>query len=470
MQGVSSSSPHTDTHDFARYPLLDALLRRRSRRFAPGMHLNGGPLAYASTQPPQPLSLEEEAALAFAACGITGYALGDLPYRSGAANATGGGNIMTHFVGRTVPSGDSIHSVSVFVINDAGAWLLKRPQDYARCEIGELIALACEHKLVELYLKSRVQIADQRLDVPRDLPFVPPFNKWSSNVPGTTLFLPVNETTTLYINMLLAAFDDEFASFVVDERNRFQPAGIGQFGRSRGGHLYDDPRLGRVGTIGYTESWVYEFTALEQGAVLQNLALMAEALGLSGFAHFAAYPYIWMQTLGFRMEQIPLSRTIGAGLLLRLLLQAFKRDDPVPTAIGLERDGETLIKPFCPPYYPTMRDAVLAFVDYKFGAGRGTFRDGGSATAWLDGAAIQSQVPPPSQQAIDATIAYCEYVYHRYGRFPTSSGPFRTVLAYQAQHVDADFYDRFYRPDALSETQRHHSSNGTTATSTQPVT
>ncbi|HEY0604732.1 MAG TPA: hypothetical protein VGD58_17570 [Herpetosiphonaceae bacterium] len=469
MQVVSSSSPHTGAQDFARYPLLDALIRRRSRRFAHGMHLDGGPLAYASTHPPQPLSLEEEAALAFAACGITGHALGDLPYRSGVAPATGGGNIMTHFVGRTVPSGDSIHSVVVFVINDEGVWLLKRPQDYARAEIGELIALAGEHRLVELYLKNRVQIAERRLDVPRDLPFVPPFNKWSSNVPGTTLFLPVNETTTLYINMLLAAFDDDFASFVVDERNRFQPAGIGRFARSRGGHLYDDPKLGRVGTIGYTESWIYEFTALEQGAVLQNLALMAEALGLSGFAHFAAYPYIWMQTLGFRMEQIPLSRTIGAGPLMRLLLRALKRDDPVPTAVGLQRDDEILIKPFCPPYYPTMRDAVLAFVDYKFGTGRGTFRDGGSATGWRDGAAILAEVPPPGQKAIDATIAYCEYVYRRYGRFPTSSGPFRTVLAYQAHHVDADFYDRFYRPEALNETQRRHGSNGAAPVDPQPA-
>lgn len=469
MQVASSPSPHTDTQKFARYPLLDTLIHRRSRRFARGMQLDGGPLAFASTHPPQPLSLEEEAALAFAACGITGHVLGDLPYRSGAAPATGGGNIMTHFVGRTVPSGDSIHSVIVFVINDEGVWLLKRPQDYARADLSGLIALAGERKLVELYRKNRVQIADRRVDVPRDLLFVPPFNKWSSNVPGTTLFLPINETTTLYINMLLAAFDDDFASFVVDERNRFQPAGIARFARSRGGHLYDDPKRGRVGTIGHTKSWVYEFTALEQGAVLQNLALMAEALGLSGFAHFAAYPYIWMQTLGFRMEQIALSRTIGAGPLTRQLLRALKRDDPVPTAVGLEHDGQTLIKPFCPPYYPTMRDAVLAFVDNKFGAGRGTFRDGGSATAWRDGNAIQAEVPPPSRKAIDATIAYCEYVYRRYGRFPAGSGPFRTVLAYQAHHVDTHFYDRFYRPEALNQTQRQHNTDDMTPTSAQPV-
>jgi hypothetical protein len=53
----------------AHYPLLDALYGRRSRRFGKGMRLNGGPLAYVSTQAPQPLSMDQEAVLAFAACG-----------------------------------------------------------------------------------------------------------------------------------------------------------------------------------------------------------------------------------------------------------------------------------------------------------------------------------------------------------------------------------------------------------------
>jgi hypothetical protein len=56
----------------AGYPLLEALIERRSRRFGYGMRLNGGPLSYRSVRTPQPLSLEEEAALAFAGCGITG--------------------------------------------------------------------------------------------------------------------------------------------------------------------------------------------------------------------------------------------------------------------------------------------------------------------------------------------------------------------------------------------------------------
>ncbi len=62
----------------------------------------------------------------------------------------------------------------------------------------------------------------------------------------------------------------------------------------------------------------------------------------------------------------------------------------------------------------------------------------------------------PSSEAIDATVAFCDYVYRRHGRFPAYPPPFRTVLGYQANHVDVEFYDRFYKPEALSETQRRH--------------
>ena len=430
-----------------RYPLLEALIERRSRRFGDGMSLNGGALAYDSARVPRPLSLEEEAALAFAACGITGPVLADLPYESGEAHEAGGGNIMINFVGRTVASGDAVHAVTLFVINEEGAWMLKRPQDYPRAEVADLARAAREYRLAELYERSRVRIADGRPDVPRELPFVMPFNKWSANLPGTTYFLPVNEFTAFYINVLLSAFSEEFGYFVVDERNRFKPPGIAKFARSKGGHLRDDPREGRFATVGFLETWLYEFAAIEQGEMLQNLALMTEALGLGGFPHFAAHPFIWFQTLRFRMEEIPFSRTIGAGRVMTRLIKASGKDLPVPTAVGLERAGEVLIKPFCPPYYRNMEEAVLAFIDYKYAEGSGTLRDGGATTSWRDGSGVQAGIPRYSDKTIAATIAYCENVYERYGRFPANSGPFRTVLAHQAHRLDPDFYNRFYSPE-----------------------
>ena len=444
---ASSSSPTIEKA--STYPLMQALLHRRSRRFAKGMRLNGGPLAFASAHRPQPLSLEEEATLAFAACGITGYGLADLPFQNGDGPESGSGNILIHFIGRTVASGDAVHAVTLFVLNDDGVWLLKRPQDYPRGEIPSLVEAARAHEFAALYEKSRVRIADRRLDVPRTLPYVPPFNKWSANQPGTTYFLPVNELTALYINILLSAFSEDFGYFILDERCGFQPAGIARFARRRGGPLHDDPAEGRVATITFMETWLYEFTSFEQGQMLQNLALMGEALGLGGFPHFAAHPFGWAQALNFRMEDVPFSRAIGAGPLKTWLLNLFRKNQPIPTAVGLERNGEVLLKPFCPPYYRSMREAVLAFVDYKYGAGRGTLRDGGAASAWRDGSKVQAGIPQYSDRAIEATIAYCDYVYRRYGRFPANSGPFRTLLAYQAHHLDRDFYETFYRRDRV---------------------
>ena len=433
------------------YPLFDALTHRRSRRFAASMKLNGGPLAYRSALPPQPLAIEEEAALAFAACGVTGYALGELPYETGGLPEAGGGNIMKQFVGRTAPSADALHTVIVFVINDGGAWMLRRPQDFSPDSISALLLAARERNLADLYEQSRVQIADRRPDVPRELPFVPPFNKWSANVPGSTYFISVNELTALYLNILLSAFNGDFNYFVVDDRNGFRPAGIGRFARSKGGPLHDDPREGRFMTVSFLESWLFELAAVEQGAIVQNLGLMNQALGLGGFPHFAAHPFGWPQALGFRMEEPRLSRIVAAGPIMKSALKLLGKDIPVPTAVGLERNGQVLIKPYCPPYFSSMKDAVLAFLDTKFGASRGSFRDGGKNTAWLDAPSVQASIPEYSSTAIEATIAYCEYIYNRYGRFPMACGPFRTVLAYQSHRLDPDFYARYYRPEILAD-------------------
>ena len=437
-------------NEISAFPLFEALLERRSRRFAAGFRLNGGPLAFESQRAPAPLSLAEEATLAFAANGVNGYALSELPFDTGDRPDAGGGHIMVHFVGRTVASGDAMHLATVFVVNDEGAWMLRRPQDFPRDQVGSLVDLARASRFVELYERMRVRLADRRVDVPRDLPYLAPFNKWSANLPGTTYFVPIAELTVLYINVLLSFLDEEWRFFFVDDHNGYQPAGIGSFGRSRGGHLEDDPRLGSVATVTLMESWIREFGAIEVGGIVQNLGLAAAAMGVGGFPHFAGYPGAWPAALGFRMLDIPFSRTIGAP----------SEPDPlsVPTPIGLERDGQTLIKPFCPPYYRDMEAAVLAFIDYKYAQGRGTFRDGGAATAWTDGRAIQSGIPKYSDKAIAATIAYCTYVYERYGRFPASSGPFTNLVAFQAHHLDGDFYARFYRPDALAATHRRHDS------------
>ncbi|MBI4276817.1 MAG: hypothetical protein HY660_00050, partial [Armatimonadetes bacterium] len=243
--------------------------------------------------------------------------------------------------------------------------------------------------------------------------------------------------------------------FIVDERAYFQPAGIGRFARSKGGHLINDPRAGRTGTVQAVESSLVEAAAIEQGMMLQNLALMAEALGLGGFPNFARHEFAWFQALGFRMGAMPGSRYVGAPRLMSTLLGLLGRDVAVPYPLGLEREGTVLLRPYCPPYFRSMEEAVRAFVETKFDPG-GVFRGGAARSGWRDAAGVTAEIPAPGDRAVAATIAYCEYIYRRYGRFPAHSPPWRTVIGFQAAHLDAEFYDRFYGPDALGDTQRRH--------------
>ncbi|MBM4260624.1 MAG: hypothetical protein FJ145_04185 [Deltaproteobacteria bacterium] len=414
------------------------------------MKMASGPLAFHSQHAPLPLTEEEEALLVFAAAGITGHALLDLNF-----DAAQGGAIVARSLGRTIASGDAIQTVSLVVTNDDATYVIKRPQDFLPSAIPQLIDAAHQGNYTELYRQSRIKIKHGRAAPPLVPFFNVNVNRWSLYTPGTTYFLPINELTFMYINGLLEVFNEHTGAFVVDERANFQPAGLKQFSRSRGGHLIDNPASGRVLTVQRLETMVTEFVTAEQGMMLQNLGLMAQALGLGGFPNFAEHEYGWFQALDFRMNEMPVGNYLGANRLTRAVMTLLGRNQHVPYAVGLERDGNVLLQPYCPPYYPTMKAAVEAVIDVKYGA-QGLFRGGAQNSAWRNPAKISNDVADISAATIAATVAYCEYIHGRYGRFPAYLPPFRTVLGFQAGHLDIDFYDRHYRADALSINEREH--------------
>jgi len=431
-----------------KYPLLTALRERRSRRFGLGMKMPAGPLAFQSRHPVVPLSEDEEGAMAFAACGITGHALADLCYASG-----GGGSIMAGLVGRTIASGDGLQTVALIITNDQATYLIRRPRELPANDLPQLIELGRTGNVSELYRRSRVKIKEGRATTPTEPLVNINANCWSAHAPGTTYFLPINDLTFMYVNGLLEILNETTGAFLLDERNDFRPAGLAAFARSRGGHLDDDPHHGKVATVRQVEQFVTEFVTIEQGMMLQNLGLMAQALGLGGFPNFANHEFGWFQALGFRMAQMSASQYLGAGRLVSMGMNLLKRNPIIPFPIGLEVKGDVLLKPFCPPYYSSMKEAVRAVAQLKFGAG-GIFRGHPAGTAWAKESEITQQVPGVSETVIAAASAYCEYLWDRYGRFPVYLTPYRTVLGFQACHLDKEFYDRFYRPEALGESQR----------------
>ena len=69
---------------------------------------------------------------------------------------------------------------------------------------------------------------------------------------------------------------------------------------------------------------------------------------------------------------------------------------------------------------------------------------------------MNRDVPEHSPCAIDATIAFTEYIWKTYGRFPAHVDAFKSIVACQAHHLDEEFYATFYPQEALSDAHREH--------------
>ncbi len=457
MSNEHSTSDYDGRSRFSSYPLLKALLKRRSRRFCAGMEIKGGPTAYESDLDPQPLTEAETARLVFAACGITGPPLLDWTYNEG-----DGGNMMAGLAGRTISSADAVNSMAMFVIEDDATWLARRPQDIPADELAEIMNLTNAGEFVEAWRRMRVKVADERCAAPVKPPYNINPNQWSLHAEGTTYFLPVSELTYLYINAGLEFLREESGFYIVDERRYYRPAGLSEFAKSNGGFLDDDPHNGKVLTINYIERIGTEACLIEQGMALQNLGLACQAMGLAGFPHFSHHDEAWFEALGFRMAEQPLTEFHSVPRLTAAVLKLRGQNPEVGYPLGLERNGEVLLNPYCPPYYDSMAEAVQAVYEKKFGE-NGAFRGGHDIvtesdvnSGWDNPGEITAEIPDIDESAIDATIAFCEYIHDRYGRFPATYPPFHTLMGFQAGHIDKGFYDEYYLPGSLSESHRQH--------------
>lgn len=440
---------------------LELAASRRTRRFALGSTMPpGGPLAHKSTSAPEPLSLKEEAALVIAGVGITGAALAELPFQDG---PNGGGKILGSFAGRMVSSPDSVHAVSLILINDDGAWFIKRPQNL---DAASMKALADDLRrpgglqgdaLLDIYKEMRVPmevegLAGNRPGLPKSSAYTPNFNQWADNNPGSTYILPVIELSEMYLSSLFVGLDKDMGYFLRDDRNNWEPAGIAEYARSTGkGELRDDDPA-RVFSVSYLESLITMLTTAELGGVLHNMNLMAHALRIGGWPHFAGHP-AWLLRLGFESDNKDLRPRLSDRLGPK---QAPNDHLKVPVVYALKNKKATngsdqfLIRSYHPRNYgESAKETVMAFVNRKFGSvdePLGKLRPGGGPSAWRQEVSVKSAIPEYSEVQIKAAIAHVDYMYRNYGRFPGCLGPITSLTAFQAHRIDPEFYSKFYKP------------------------
>ena len=108
---------------------------------------------------------------------------------------------------RSGPSADNCQATSLFMINDDGIWLLRRLRGKTAAQVMDLLPRSWSAGPRKTgYPRpgaGKVKIQSGRIDFPREFPYYIGWNKQISNVPGSTIFLPVVDCTRQYINILL---------------------------------------------------------------------------------------------------------------------------------------------------------------------------------------------------------------------------------------------------------------------------
>jgi hypothetical protein len=399
------------------YGLADAVAARRSRRFGLGMTLPSGPLAHASRHAPLPLSQLEQAYLVWAATGATGAALGDLP--------PDGLAWMHGWEGRTWPCSCNSHSTHLFWTDDEGLYAYQPAG-------GPLVAGTLEERAaagLERFRADRVLLEAGRADLPDGEPGLFAFNAWNANQPGTTLFVPVTNTTVEYLTLLFIYFDREHRFTIVDELSGGEPCGLESWLRT--GRLRRDVQL----SLFDLELRVLTSLNVEQAFMCQTMALALQALGLGGWTFTGFLPHHLLgadpghRGLGFRF----------------VTPQPSPRPVPVPAPVG--RDG--VLEGLCPPYVAGMAEAVERFLADRAAGDE-------DEHPYERAGEVVPQRGRHDEETREIVTAFLSWVLERHGRFPAFIDPMFVRLVVQAHHLDLEFYDRHYRPGAYTEAHRDH--------------
>lgn len=407
-----------------RFPLIDAIHGRRSRRFARGATIADGPLAYSSKHAPEPLSELEQMLLLTTVAGNTGWSnliphnpqyVPHIPNYAGAAG------------GRTFPSCAGFQITEFFYTDDNGTYFLPTrdmPATDARAANGEIDLNA----YLDTHRNRVVKLSDGRLNLPRQPEHMEMHNEWCGNVPGSTLIIPVADLAQQIVQTLCYFVQNGVC--IYDDINERPIPGIEKFS-----HLVD---VENAYPLSYVEQVAMTELTVELSCSCYAGALMLQAMGLGGWMYDGLNPFSVLGAsgdpdvpgLGFRFDMIG--------------------DNPLPHITG--REG--ILEGHCQPHFKDMRAAVESVVKRKFGAG-GPFNEK-TKGPYKETDAVRRSGAPMDDEFVDCVTTMAQYVQDTFGRFPATVPAILTLMYLQAHKLDTDFYDTHFDAGAYLKTHANH--------------
>ena len=409
----------------ATFPLIEAIHGRRSRRFAKGATIPGGPLAYASKEAPQAIDPLEQALLLATIAGNTGWAnlipwnpayAPKIPNYAGAAG------------GRSFPSAAGFATTEFFYTDDDGAYFLPTRDMAPVTGDGGPVDLRA---WLDAHKARVVKLADGRLNIPAEVPHMEGHNTWCANVPGSTLVIPVSDLAQHMVLLLLYLVQNGVG--IYDNVNNRPIPGLEAYA-----HRID---LAGSYPLTFLEQSAITDVTVELGTSCYAGALTLQALGLGGWMYTGINPFTVLGATGD--PAVP-----GLGFRFEML-----DGDPLPHVLGLPG----VFEPPVPPFVPNMRAAVEAVVARKFGAG-GPF-SAGTGGPYKENAAVRASGAEIDAEAIDITVLMADYILATFGRFPATIPPVFVKTFLQAHRLDTGFYDTHFAAGGYLRTHAAHDAN-----------
>ncbi|MGE5258043.1 MAG: hypothetical protein ACM3KE_15295 [Hyphomicrobiales bacterium] len=412
--------------DMLSFPLVEALLGRRSRRFFMGAEIPDGVLAYKSRQKALPLT-EFEKMLVVSACGgntswhhLIYRAARYAPHLSNYAGAAGG---------RVFPSAAGFHTSQTFFTDDDGVYMLDMRDAPAFDDRADDGSLNLEAFVANVRKRVR-KLQDGRLGLPSEVPFTEAHNTWVFNKPSTLVVIPVGDLSQHVLLNLCYMLQNGLV--LHDDIHKRPIPGIERF--------KDIVNIDNAWPITFVEQWSLSELTVEIAASCYAGVLMLQAMGLGGWMFNGVDPFAVFGASGD--PNVP-------GLGFR-----YDKDErwPYPNPTGLNG----VMEGYCPPHYPEMRAAVEAVCERKFGPG-GPFNPE-TPGPWKDSRKVRSAAQVHDERFRECVALQAQYVYDTFGKFPGTVPSMFLIMYMQAHHLDLEFYEKFYKPGSYLRTHAGHMS------------
>lgn len=410
--------------EVAEFPLLSAIMGRRSRRFSKGATIDSGPFAFTSQKEVEPLDDFERALIVSVMAGNTGWSHlipSNKKYAPYLPNYAGSA------AGRTFPSAAGFHTTNIFFSDDSGIYFLPTSNSVP-LKTKEMSADMDLDVWIKYHQSLIQKISSERIQIPREEPHIESHNLWVANTPGSLFAIPVVDLAQHVILTLCYLVQNGYG--ITDDINKRSIPGIEKFG-----HIID---LNQPYPLTILDQLALGEATVEVSTSCFSASLLLQAMGLGGWMYDGINP---LSVLGVSGDK----RNKGLGFRSDL-----REGWNTPNPTGLKGVFEAA----CPPHFKTMREAVQKIVERKYGDG-GPFNER-TPGAWKDSASIRKKAAPHNEEFIECITLMSQYIYDTFGKFPATLPSVYCLMYLQAFHLDIDFYDHFYKEGSYLETHRVH--------------